>query len=291
MWRKSERYKAKLADLIDETVSSVPSGPCAHCLFLADPSLDHTGSSLSFEEFRKVLNAENADVQGSLPLDNVYPTQDGFIGRHYMGNNNPRSTLISIRWWHNGNARLTIPLAQVQYSRYWPRRSDNRLEYLLTMIEKNAGYSADDVLDLGTWSYIMTLLAKRYLAVRDKCGLTGPLWAKIVVANVAGAIPFVPMNALADQLQAGGIPTLTDGLVTVPFGTDPETFLFLNDNKEHDLALRSLEVTIQLILRTYQAMGIHLYRADGTVNQTILDDYYNSVGAVQVALAPTTRTK
>jgi hypothetical protein len=289
MWRKAEVLKTRLANFVLEPVPKVPSispGAYSYVYLIHDLSLSDSASGLSFAQFREAVSKERGTTIG-MRLDNVFPTKDGYFARHYMGNNDPRHELISLRWWHDGNARLTIPVQQLRYSKAWSVHISSHMRELLVAIKANKGYEFDDVVDFGTWCLVLMMLTKHYFELRDCCGLKGPTHCKIVLSNVAGSIPFVPMQSLLEQLNEGGIPMSQDKLVVVPNGVLPESFLVLPDDPSSEPDSRSAFATFMLAVKTLRAMGLALPVCDlNTPEGTVLiEEFGKAIGCVSEVLS------
>lgn len=290
MWRKAENHKARLSEFILDPVSRNQSDPrCgayAYVYLLHDLSLGSANCGLSFQQFKAALDDGRANGKFPILLDNVFPTQDGYIARHYMGRNGPNDQLLSLRWWLNGNVRFTIPIEQVSSSDCWSPRSCPHLKILCEAMGvlpgkplPQNGYNLDSVLDLGMLCFCIAALEQSYFALRDKCGLAGSVRTKAVLTGVRNAIPFIPMQCLIDQVLTGGVPISQDSVVVVPKGTLPDTFLEVADIPSSVGSRRADLVSAQLAIPMLRAMGVGIERIDPGTEQAgpIVRDYLSGV--------------
>lgn len=198
--------------------------------------------------------------------------------------------LISLRWWHNGNVRLTIPIECVKYADRWRAESNPHLETLRTYLAKGAsqpefGYRYDDVLDLGMWCYLLVALTQPYMSIRDHCSLQGPVHMKALFSNVRNGIPFVPMQCLVDQLSTCGVPPIQDNVVLVPTGTHPEAFVIQDDHRGVAPHMRAYLFTSVLAIRCLRALGIGIdeIKPETEEGRSLISDFMSGVHETAVA--------
>jgi len=97
------------------------NSPRAYLYLLADPWLSgNIASQIKFADFVEIMKGNNQSSVLNAPLTNVFTTNDGFMARQTEGNN-PCMELLSFRWWHNGNARITIPFNSYNQSNFEPK--------------------------------------------------------------------------------------------------------------------------------------------------------------------------
>ena len=190
-----------------------------------------------------------------MPLDSFFTTQDGFVCRH-LYDNNPLSDLVALRWWRDGNVRLTIPIRQL-YVTPQSLRTDKQFEkFVLLMGDFSKLYHK--VLDLNQWLFAVFALTHRYLDLRDLIASTEPIYAKFVFSNAKLGTPFIAMDSYLRAVKKFGIPVVQDSLITCPVGLDPASFALLTDHPYADDLKRVYELMIPLAISALQSLGVTL---------------------------------
>src|SRR5260370_17712014 len=118
MWHKSESLRHRLQEFVlKPTDARGIENTICYVYFMEDLTMSLPEYGLDLTGFRDAVRTETPNDM-SIALDNIYSTQDGFIGRHYLQANDPLNELISLRWWRSGNVRLTIPINYINYIRF-----------------------------------------------------------------------------------------------------------------------------------------------------------------------------
>lgn len=270
MWKRSERITARLKEwILDPTEGDPLDGvPVGYLYLLSDRSHSNYDSGLTFQKFREVITKPGA----MLRLDHVFHTQDGYMARHLM-NNNPSGELASLRWFFNGNVRITVPMNVLGHSTCPPEPIHDELTQML----REQKYERYRVLDMGLWGLVLKELIRQYFQLQEHIGVFGGMVAKVVLKNVWGCIPYLPMQALKAQLNTGGVPVSADGFVMVPQGFTPDSFINLEKKIEtppDSLDDRCRLMAIQLVVRTLRSLGLgfdEVNLEDETIEMLIVD--------------------
>lgn len=89
--------------------------------------------------------------------------------------------------------------------------------------------------------------------------MLGGMVAKVVLKNVWGCIPYLPMQALLHQMKTGGIPISADEFVMVPHGFTPDSFINWEGDiqtRPENLDDRTMLMAFQLVVRTLRSLGL-----------------------------------
>jgi len=192
MWRKSDAIRTQLREFIlKPTESRLTENTYCHVYLLEDLALSPHRYDLDIQGFKDAMQRDRT-AGASMPLDNFHATQDGFIGRHLF-NNNPLMDLVALRWWRNGNVRLTIPISPLYVS---PERlhADERFRDFVSLMEEVTKLQCR-ILNLDQWLFAVFALTHRYLDLRDVLGSKEPIYAKVVFSNARSSTPFIAMDS------------------------------------------------------------------------------------------------
>ncbi len=189
----------------------------------------------------------------SIPLDNIYATQDGFIARHFMFKNDPLNELASLRWWTTGNVRLTIPINFIR--QHHLIQDDMFLRFVQMMGERRNEYRF--ILNMDQWLVMALTLAGRYLNLRDKLKAESPIYGKIIFSNARSTTPFVGMESFLTTIEKYGLPVCQDSVTAYPPGMDSTPFVLLNDpgGKETTFS-RSVGLMVPLTFSGLRSLGV-----------------------------------
>ncbi len=288
MWKKSETISARLREWLLDPVDAYPhdNRPVGYLYLLSDRAHSNHDAGLTFRQFQDVVAASGAVIT----LDHVLHTQDGYLARH-LQNNSPFEELASLRWFQNGNVRITVPMNPI--GDRLPSAELIHDELLDFIFRQN--YQLNKVLDFGQWSLAVMGFILHYFRLQDQIGIHSGMVAKVVFKNVRGCIPYVPMSALSSQLKAGGVPASADGLVFVPRGFTPESFIHWEGNHSTpiaDLQSRTRFMAFQVLIDTLRSLGLGIERlnADDGSAKILIEDFFGALSITEKRLCNQTNT-
>jgi hypothetical protein len=261
MWRKSEETKKELEAFILKPSSrnTNVATPFCYVYLLSDLTFSAPEFDLTFADFKDAIHIEKPESGPSINLDNVYSTPDGFMARH-LADNDPLMELMSLRWWRNGNVRLTLPINLMQVPRYRPITDSLHAGFVTAM-----GVQADKyhkVLNLDEWLVCLFSLTARFLSLRERLGITGTIFGKTLFTNMRGATPFVGMSTYMNSVKDHGIPVVQDDQIICPSGTTAHSFLPLADQANDVPLVRYLATIIPLGIQALKALGVMIDLTD-----------------------------
>jgi hypothetical protein len=255
MWRKSDDLRGRLSDFIFAPTENLRAeNTYCYVYFMEDLTISLPEYELDLAGFRDAIKAESPDASMSITLDNIYTTQDGFIARHLMFDNDPLHELASLRWWRTGNVRLTIPINYIQSSPLRLIQDVLYKRFAEAMGEQRKAYHW--ILNLDQWLVILVTLAGRYLNLRDKLNSAYPIYGKVVFSNVRSRTPFIGMESFLKVVEGHGIPVCQDSVTAFPAGGDSTAFVLLKDEKAKDALMRPLGLTLPLALNGLKSLGV-----------------------------------
>ena len=189
MWRKSDDLRTQLEQFVLEpTESPRVNNTFCHVYLMEDLTFSLPLYGLDLAGFRDAMRVERSDSP-SLPLDDLFPTQDGYVARH-LSMNNPTMELVALRWWRTGNVRLTIPINFIQRSPYRPVQDP----LFKTFVEIMGQTEYGSILNMDQWLFVLLTLMMRYVDLRDKLQSKDRSYGKIVFSNALTATPFIGME-------------------------------------------------------------------------------------------------
>jgi hypothetical protein len=258
LWRKSESVRIRLEEFILSPARTLVQGNPFCCIYLlSDPTFSGPEHSLSFSQFKDAMR-EIHDPGMAFDLDNIFPTQDGYSAR-CLSLNEPGLDLTGLRWWHNGNVRLTIPLNLLESS--FNGVYEGLHKEFIEIMDRKFLQQRRRTLDLDEWLMVVLGLTGRYLDLRDSLKLKGPIWAKALFAKVRGDVPFIGMPSYLTAVRDYGLPVIPDELVLAPIGTSMGDLVRLDDPEALEFTGRIGLVSLPLIARCVRSLGV-VFAAD-----------------------------
>jgi hypothetical protein len=125
------------------------------------------------------------------------------------------------------------------------------------------------VLNLEEWLVCLLSLTARFLGVRERLGMKGAMFSKMLFTNMRGATPFIGMSTYMNSVKDHGIPVVQDDQIICPSGTTAHSFLPLADQPNDVPLARYLAAIIPLAIQALKALGvmIDLTDADAFVHE------------------------
>jgi hypothetical protein len=255
MWRKSEEVSRRLRNFVlGPTEKSHSDNTYCYVYFMEDLTLSLPEYQLDLAGFRDAMRAGLQNRGMSITLDNIYATQDGFIARHVMHNNDPLNELASLRWWRTGNARLTIPINYIQHSSHRPITDGLYKQFLEMMGEQRSAYRW--IINMDQWLVSLTTLAGRYLSLRQTLNAMNPVYGKIVFTNARSSTPFIGMESYLRVIKEHGFPVCQDSITMYPAGTASSAFELLTHQAAKDDVMQPIQLILPLALNGLKCLGV-----------------------------------
>ena len=84
-----------------------------------------------------------------------------------------------------------------------------------------------DIVDVNALLYLMIGITRQYQSLLRASGTVPNFYFKARLLHLSRHVPFVDSPTILGGFQTYGIPILLNDRVTVPSGTDPDSFVFL----------------------------------------------------------------
>jgi hypothetical protein len=217
LWERGKNAREKLAAFlkeIPELSEADNSWTWAHIFFIADPFFN-SFTTLKFEEFRDTMADPSGKLQTKAPMDNYFPTADGYIARQ-IGNNIPDRMQMTLRWYHGGNTRLTIPINVYDSSSFnMNYRPSEQKEFFLSLVNKQR-FESIRIADFSRFLIAFAALLNQYIELLRKSNHHGPVFSRIILTNTWRLSPFIDEPEFIQQVERNGIPVIEDTNIVLP---------------------------------------------------------------------------
>lgn len=266
LWKRGNEKKSKVAEFLTST-PALPSSqselPWAHIYF--KPSQGQLGppEELTFAQFSNIVRNANKTVIGvHAPMQGINSTADGFVARQ-IDKNDPSLATLTFRWWHNGMARLDIPLSCFDIARFLETHKKNKYARDYCILADEAGYSTIKIVDYSLFVQAVASLVNSYLHLLKVTEDTRDIYSCFTLRNVFHTSPFVDSKKFIERAQEFSIPLTVDNNIVVPQEPSEQNMLLIEsakrcvnlDTEEEYQAIPYL-LSAPIVYRVFEAVGI-----------------------------------
>ena len=198
-----------------------------HLSILSDPyqTLGHWYQG-TYSEFCNTMGGV------SIPFDNIYTANDGFIARQ-VAMNNRYDRLLTWEFSRNCNSFVTIPIpilplqnSDVILANHeeagWELYSIG-LEFRSSLVSN--GLEECRILNLNLLLPLIAVIISRHRRIVARANVKGPFYIKARIENVWRAIPFVDLSEYMTHVEQFDFPVVQASDLMVPPGTSLDTFV------------------------------------------------------------------
>jgi len=178
-------------------------------------------------------------------MDNIHAFHGGFLARH-VHTNHPLSLLPSVKWWHDGNCILSIPVSIFDNISLASSEISNYLFFKDFYLNYRKQKLTDArICDLNYVLLLLTALLNQVVDVLEKTKNTEKMSYSICIENMNYSVPFLNDPEYVKQIEELGIPITSATKLDMPNTLDYGLFK-LNLDKDSDSTSKS---TVSSVLR------------------------------------------
>ncbi len=242
LWRRGAKHQKKITQFL-KSLPDLPEAQSdtawAHIYFR--PAQHQVGpeKKLSFKEFSEIIKNEEGDALGVWsPMQALQTTANGYFARQIAGND-PSLATLSFRWWHDGRARLDIPLNSYDLKEFADMNGKHKYVEEFCGLARIQGYSKIKIVDYSLLTQTLASLSNLYLQVLNFTGDERDTYSCFTLRNVFFTSPYVDSELFMERARVNSIPITTDNVISVP--SEPrEENMFL-----HTFSSRNVDFTSQ----------------------------------------------
>ena len=240
-------------------------------------------ASIPIAHFKEILNHPEPPL-ASIAFDSIHWTHDGIIARHVYSNN-PRMLGLTFRIYADYSCEFIIPLNVVsgvtsQLLHVLSESYDCAASYVQLLVDK--GYWREDewltldVVDLNPLLKLLIALTHQYRAVLRLVTPDPRFHFKARILQAWRKVIFLDVPQVIESFARHGVPMLMHDEVTIPPGTDPDTFFpvstsYGDDADVDDEIAQSIGPATTICWQVFAAFGVSgLMSTEGTITQEIV---------------------
>jgi hypothetical protein len=270
--RRGEEARSRLEERVlwtPVTSKGEENQPFIHVSVMSDPYeiMGHWYSG-------RIAEFANSMRGYTVPFDNVFSTNDGYIARQ-VSTNDAYGRVFTWHFSRHCHSFVTFPIQMrptVLEDPIWDEYENGR-----AFISKvfDAGLTSARILDLNILMDFLLGVVRRHRIVVGDAGVKGPFYLKANIENVWRTVPFVDHTKFLQHISNFGLPLNQESDMTVPIGPALDTFIVSQELSEVPSERdRTVDLgAIMLFLSIVNALGIP---------REILGDSIDSVGELQL---------
>lgn len=233
LWKRGYEHKNKLSEFLKKT-PEIPEAQSTqawvHVYYVLDENQPAPTDELKFNDFKKIFYSPQDHVFGvSAPMPSIYTAPFGFIARHTQGND-PCNATMTFRWWHDGIARLDIPLNTFDFDNF--QNQSHKYKYADKFLElsKKQGFSSIRIVDYSMIILCIASLTNQYLHLLNCLNDKRDVYSCFTLRNVFNTSPFIDSRRFLENAEVFSIPTINDSNIVMPQNPTTES-MFTHKHK------------------------------------------------------------
>ena len=189
---------------------------------------------------------------------------------------NHLSHVTTVRWWHDGNAMIVIPLNQMTYENLGTANFNytHALDFLEEL--RKQGLSHASVVDFNYFLIVLASLFNQLTEIYKATNNKERLFASVSLENSAKMVPFIDNGEYLTRIKRDGAPIIEDEVIRIPENLDDRNLIEIKsmekDKENSDLRnANSILEVIPIFARLFFSVGI-LNRIDDMTKYSSLYD-------------------
>jgi hypothetical protein len=250
LWRRADNLREQYKDWVEhdpEFSKGEGEQPYIRLLLVADLWRDRDPRiDISLEEVRAIMS-QPPGIVSVVPFDSVHTSSEGFVARQLMGND-PQKLGLTWRLRRNLISDIIFPLPfykveKLELLQYEMNGYIGISQFVETLSKRQ--YTTASVIDLNYLFYLLIGIVEIQRRLLAKAGWSHGYYYKVRLLNTWRTTPFVDIPIVLDSFDAHGVPMCLDGVVTSPWGTEPDTFYEVSSKDDID---EEAEIYIQSLI-------------------------------------------
>lgn len=220
LWKRGEAHRLQVSKFLSETPplpESMSNSSWAYIYFRPDENQPKPSKQLTFDEFNEIVTNSNNKIQGAFaPMDAVYASPGGFTARQTK-NNNPTLPTLTFRWWHDGTARLEIPLNKYSLKALLESKAKYKHAEEFCTLAYQLNFEQTTLVDYSWLLRATSGLANIHLHLSQKLEDNRDIFSCFVLKNISYTSPFLDTNQYLSRIKKFSLPLTVDNEIRQPF--------------------------------------------------------------------------
>ena len=218
LWKRGDAHRKQVTILLSDTPplpQSELNSAWAYIYFRPDENQPAPSKVISFNEFAEVATNSYKSARIHAPMDAIYRAQGGYIARQTKGSSDASKPTVTLRWWHDGTARLDIPLNK--YSSNTPQgmsqfQHANDFHLLLHKLNINNAI----LVDYSMLLLAISALANMYLELLKKVSDQRDTFSCFTLKNISYTSPYLDTAKYLSRVAEFSLPLVVENDIREP---------------------------------------------------------------------------
>lgn len=229
LWRRGDDLRKHYEKWIDrslELAEDEADVPYLRLLIVPDLWAEHAlDLNLTVNQVREIMRGVG-EAGISIPFETVYSSAQGFVARQLQGGS-PHQLGLTWRLWPDASSEVLLPFSNfriddIRRVAYHLVGFDNSERFQEILISQR--YTRATIVDLNLLFHLLIGVSRIQQRLCETAGWKNSWFVKGQLVGVWRTSPFIDVDIMLDLFESHGTPMCLDKKVTIPPGSDPDTF-------------------------------------------------------------------
>jgi len=191
--------------------------PVLNVYLLTNPNFDKDYQATSLSTFTKIFDSPigTGIDKYHIPMETIHSVPEGLIAKHTQRNER-LTDHISFRWWHDGNALISIPInvLEFQYNSTITSNYEHYDRFLAICLER--GLKDAKAVDLSKLLMALLGLLSSYISLIEETQKDPEISLSFSLFNCGNYLPFINDENFIGDLELRGVPIVEENGLQIP---------------------------------------------------------------------------
>jgi hypothetical protein len=218
LWKRGEVHRLQVTKFLSETPplpQTASNNPWIYIYFRPDENQPRPIKSITFEIFTDIVTNTSKIVRGPhAPMDTVYNAPNGFIARQTKGND-PSLPNLTFHWWHDGTARLEIPLNKYDLESLRKIGTYHHAQDFCSLLRR-INFEKATVVDYSSLLMAVSALSNIYLELLKILEDTRGVYSCCTLKNISYTSPYLDTAHYLSRIEKYSLPLNAENEIRLP---------------------------------------------------------------------------
>jgi hypothetical protein len=258
LWKKGNQHKRRLHSMLSELPAlnqGQENSSFLHVFFYPSSTQNAPAGKLDIHRFREIALNSKEELPGVCAvLDSSYGAVNGFVARQIAENQIDLNGL-TLRWWHDGRARLDIPLNK--YDKFGLAEVKKFNSNAMAFSDIVSDYT--QIVDYSQLVLSLMALANAYIHMLRSLDDKRDIYSCFTLRNVFHTAAFIDSEHYIEQCKEFSVPVILETDISQPTLPDEDSMLFHQYNlrcDDDEPSTTSFKFTLRLIREICSVIGV-----------------------------------
>ncbi|MFN8012689.1 MAG: ATP-binding protein [Holophagaceae bacterium] len=230
-----------------------------HIYLLPQSSDESSLNQIKIDDFKTICCERKTPF--SLNFDHVFPSKYGFTAR-YVQENHFYYFLPTLRFWHNGRFKISIPINSFSIDGYMKDPRFKHKKELITMVDIKKSEDLK-ILDLTQVGVILSCFLNTIIDIKKRTMDHRDLLCAVKTTNTGGKCPYIDKPQYFEHCKKYGIPILLENSLQIPTHIKKSYLLplemqdYFKSNSEEIIPFPA-STLVPILILLFEGLGIHI---------------------------------